>query len=449
MSSRIAARAPQAGAAPRPEIDNLDSFLDDAAHYPGGHARGVVRPRSTDEITACLRRTHRILPIGAQSSLTGGATPFGDVVLSTDRLNSISIAGDQARVDAGATLQSLQDALARSGRWFPPVPTYLGAFAGGAVATCAAGAATFKYGTVRDWVEGLTIVLAGGDVLTIARGECVASEEGIFEIETSTGVRVVRIPDIRMPDVAKRSAGYFLKPGMDLVDLFIGSEGTLGVIAQVIFRTASKPAAVCRALVPVPTEALAIALTGELRLASQATWRARDPRGIDVAAIEHLDARSIAVIREDGIDRKLEVALPSGAAVVLLIDLEVKAERQRHDQREGQCEQGQFELIDGEFNHLIDSTTVFPPVTSSSAARKDLNSIAPSIEASTGAGGGRRSCRCRAPPGSKNALDREQDQAEGDRHQEGEAAGDDDVGHEADPLAQDRFAEAAAMGKGR
>ena len=77
-----------------------------------------------------------------------------------------------------------------------------------------------------------------------------------------------------------------------------------------IFKTASKPGAVCRAFVPVPTEAVAIALTGELRLASQETWRARDPRGIDIAAIEHLDARSIAVIREDGIDRKLEVALP-------------------------------------------------------------------------------------------------------------------------------------------
>ena len=326
MSFRIAARPPQAGAAPRPEIENLDSFLDDAAHYPGGHARGVVRPRSTAEISACLRGTHRVLPVGAQSSLTGGATPFGDVVLSTDRLNSISIAGDQARVDAGATLQSLQDALARSGRWLPPVPTYLGAFAGGAVATCAAGAATFKYGTVREWVEGLTIVLAGGDVLTIARGECAASEEGIFEIETSTGVRVVRIPGIRMPDVPKHSAGYFLKPGMDLVDLFIGSEGTLGVVAQVIFKTASKPGAVCRALVPAPAEAVAIALTGELRRASRETWRARDPRGIDIAAIEHLDARSIALIREDGIDRKLEVALPSGAAVVLLIDLELPAD---------------------------------------------------------------------------------------------------------------------------
>jgi D-lactate dehydrogenase (cytochrome) len=76
-------------------------------------------------------------------------------------------------------------------------------------------------------------------------------------------------------------------------------------------------------LVPVPSEPAAIALTGELRAASQETWRSRDPRGIDIAAIEHIDARSIAVIREDGVDRKLDVTLPSGASIALLIDLEL------------------------------------------------------------------------------------------------------------------------------
>ena len=321
----MTARPPSTGAASKPETENIGSFLEDAAHYPGGHAIGVLRPASIDEVSACLRSDTRILPIGAQSSLTGGATPFGDVVLSTDRLTTISIEGDLARVGAGVALQTLQDELAKGGRWFPPVPTYLGAFAGGAVATCAAGAATFKYGTVREWIEGLTIVLAGGDVLTIFRGQCVASD-GTFEVETSTGMRVVRVADIGMPNVSKRSAGYFLAPGMDLVDLFIGSEGTLGVIAEAIFRTAERPAAICRALVPVPTEEIAIALTGDLRRASQETWRARDPRGIDIAAIEHIDARSIAVIREDGINRKLDVTLPSGASVALLIDLELSAD---------------------------------------------------------------------------------------------------------------------------
>jgi D-lactate dehydrogenase (cytochrome) len=326
----VAARPPATIAAPQAEVDRVGGFLEDAAHYPGGHADAVVHPRSIDEVSACLREARRVLPVGAQSSLTGGATPFGDLVLSTERLDDISVSSDHARVGAGVPLQIVQDQLAAAGRWFPPVPTYLGAFAGGAVATCAAGAATFKYGTVREWVSGLTIVLAGGDVLELSRGECVASD-GRFTIETSSGTRTIVLPDLRMPDVAKRSAGYFIAPGMDLVDLFVGSEGTLGVIVDAVLRTAPLPAGLCRALVPVPSETLAIDLAGELRDAAMTTWRTRDPLGIDLSAIEHIDARSIAVIREDGVDRKLDITLPSGAAVALLIDLELSKDAMSTD----------------------------------------------------------------------------------------------------------------------
>jgi len=314
---------PASAASPTPELESVESFLEDAAHYPGGKAEGVVRPASIDDVSACLRDARAILPVGAQSSLTGGATPFGGLVLSTARLTAVSVEPDRVHVGAGVPLQVLQDELLKTGRWFPPVPTYLGAFAGGAVATCAAGAATFKYGTVRDWVDGLTIVLAGGDVLKLSRGEHIAGPDGVFEIETATGVRRVQIPDLRMPDVPKRSAGYFLAPGMDLIDLFIGSEGTLGVIVQATFRTAPVPGGICRALVPVPTEEAAIALTGELRAAAKQTWRSGDPNGIDLAAIEHIDARSIQVVREDGVDRKLDIELPIGTGVVLMIDLEL------------------------------------------------------------------------------------------------------------------------------
>src|SRR5687767_2114132 len=74
-----------------------------------------------------------MLVVGAQSSLTGGATPAGDIVVATELLNDIRRDGDRLRVGAGVPLQSVQDTLFRFGRWFPPVPTYLGAFAGGAV----------------------------------------------------------------------------------------------------------------------------------------------------------------------------------------------------------------------------------------------------------------------------------------------------------------------------
>jgi D-lactate dehydrogenase (cytochrome) len=129
------------------------------------------------------------------------------------------------------------------------------------------------------------------------------------------------------------------------------------VIADVTFRTAPVPGGLCRALVPVPGEAAAIALVGELRTAAIETWRTKDPRGIDIAAIEHIDARSIGVIREDGIDRKLEIALPSGSAVVLLIDLELPPQHAAADlwsQLESARDTGVADSALGRFCRLLD-----------------------------------------------------------------------------------------------
>jgi D-lactate dehydrogenase (cytochrome) len=318
--------------APETDPELLSRFKDDAAHYSGGNAAAVFRPRRVEEVSACLRSQARVLAVGAQSSLTGGATPAGDIIIATDRLTEMAIDRDRVRVGAGVPLQVIQDALARRGRWFPPVPTYLGAFAGGVVATCAAGAATFKYGTVRNWVEAITVVLAGGDILEINRGEYLASADGAFDIETSTGTRSIRLPALTLPDVPKISAGYFVKPGMDLIDLFIGSEGTLGVIAEVTLRTAPLPPGLCRAFVPVSDERRGIELAGDLRNAAMATWRSRDANGIDIASIEHLDARSIDVVREDGVDRRLDVALPAGTGIALLIDIELPEAAASRDQ---------------------------------------------------------------------------------------------------------------------
>jgi D-lactate dehydrogenase (cytochrome) len=303
-------------------VNDVGPFLEDAAHYPGGHAAGIVFPRDTQEIADILASGDSVLPIGAQSSLTGGATPMGETILATSKMTRImQLTESHVRVQAGVTVKALRDYLAAAGAWFPPAPTFTGACAGGIVATNAAGAATFKYGTTREWVEGLTVVLADGTIVELRRGDCVA-RDGRLDVPTRGGHVVVPVPSYRPPDVAKRSAGYHAAADMDLVDLFIGSEGTLGVITDVTFRILSPAPASALALVPCPSEAQGLELVDAIRRASRETWQSRDPNGIDAAAIEHLDRRSIEIVREDGADTRHNVSLPPDTQMALLVQLE-------------------------------------------------------------------------------------------------------------------------------
>ncbi|HJZ72802.1 MAG TPA: FAD-binding oxidoreductase [Vicinamibacterales bacterium] len=305
------------------DADVIAAHLEDAAHFPGGFASGIAAPASEAEVAALLRASPAVLPIGAQSSLTGGATPRGELLLSTARLNRIVAIGDDwIRAEAGVTLVALDAALAHSGRHYPPVPTFTGAFVGGIVSTNAAGAATFKYGATRDWVRAITVVLANGDILDIERGRTRA-RSGRFELTLSDGVVSVSVPTYRLPQVAKVSAGYFAAPEMDLIDLFIGSEGTLGVITAVTLRVLPVRPAICLAFVPFVERDAALSLVSTLRRAAQATWRGLDAHGLDISAIEHMDARSLEILRDDGVDRACGVTIPASAAIALLIALDL------------------------------------------------------------------------------------------------------------------------------
>ena len=205
-----------------------EAMLRDAAHFPGGHAAGVVYPRTTAEVADILVRSASVLPIGAQSSLTGGATPMGELLMSTSKMTRvISRNVDQVTVEAGLSVAALQEELAETKAWFPPAPTFTGASAGGIVSTNAAGAATFKYGATRGWVEGLVVVLADGTILDLKRGDRTA-RDGRMLVETNSGPVAIPVPSYTMPDVPKRSAGYYARPDMDLIDLFVGADRDAG-----------------------------------------------------------------------------------------------------------------------------------------------------------------------------------------------------------------------------
>jgi D-lactate dehydrogenase (cytochrome) len=310
----------------------LASFLEDAAHFPGGHAAGLVVASDEADVAAALRGSAAVLPIGAQSSLTGGATPRGELLVSTRALNRIlDITPERVRLQAGTTLAELDAALEPLGRYYPPAPTFAGAFVGGTIATNAAGAGTFKYGTTRDWVHALTIVLPTGDVLDVERGSTFAHDDGYFQIVLREETITVPVPTYRMPAVPKVSAGYFAAPNMDLIDLFVGAEGTLGIITEVTLRVLPSRPAMCLAFVPFRDRAGAFAFVTRIRDQAPEAWNTRGARGLNISAVEYMDQRCLELLREDGIDAATGISWPTGTAMALLVTLELRADTRTED----------------------------------------------------------------------------------------------------------------------
>jgi D-lactate dehydrogenase (cytochrome) len=305
--------------------DVLATLRRDAAAMHGSGAAGLIEPRSTEQLARWLRDnpTTPLLAQGALTSLTGGATPDGDVVVSLRRMTQLRVSdsGENVQADAGVVLANLQQALADRGLYYPPAPTHDGATIGGNVSTNAAGAATFKYGTTRDWVNRIRMVLRNGDVLALRRGDHIVRAAEVLRFEGSRTFEL-RMPVYESPAIKKSSAGYFARSPMDLIDLFIGSEGTLGFITEAELRVVPRPRVVT-GLVFASRIDRAIALVGELRERSEATRRGDRLDGLDVRSIELFDRRCLELLREENKLREHAVDVPESAVACLLFEQEV------------------------------------------------------------------------------------------------------------------------------
>ena len=174
----------------------------------------VVWPESTDEVARVLTAAHArgvpVTPFAAGTSLEGNATPvFGGIVVDLTRLTGIvEVRPDDFQIDvrAGTMGTDIDEAVAQHGLFFPPLPSSGDlSTIGGMIANDASGMGTVKYGEIADWLLGLEVVLADGTVVT-------------------TGSRAI-----------KSSSGY------NLTDLFVGSEGTLGIITRATLELAGVP----------------------------------------------------------------------------------------------------------------------------------------------------------------------------------------------------------------
>jgi D-lactate dehydrogenase (cytochrome) len=223
--------------------DEIQSFLSDASHMRDGQAERVVFPENPEEVAVILREaSEKGTPVtvsGAGTGTVGGRIPFTGIVLATDKLDQIKSVvhkegGGRACAEAGVRLGDLQRFVESENLFYPPDPTERSCFLGGTVATNASGARTFKYGPTRKYVQRLKIALATGDLIDLHREELQADAMGRIKIPLPSGrLLEAQLPAYHMPHTRKHASGYYAAPEMDVLDLFIGSEGTLGVILEV------------------------------------------------------------------------------------------------------------------------------------------------------------------------------------------------------------------------
>ena len=268
--TRRTQRAPEAALAELKACLGPTGYLDDPAEIAPlcrswrdgwqGATLLVARPATVDQVAEvvkiCARHGLPIVPQGGNTGLTGASQPHDDgseIILSTSRLNrvrEIDTQNDTMTVEAGCILADLQRAAADAGRLFPLSLAAEGTCQiGGNLSTNAGGTQVLRYGNTRNLVLGVEVVLADGQIWNGLRG------------------------------LRKDNTGY------DLKQLFIGAEGTLGIITAAVLRLFPMPSDVQTCLVAIPDAAAAVTLLS----------RMRDAVGDQVTGFELMQRRAVAI----------------------------------------------------------------------------------------------------------------------------------------------------------
>ncbi|KAA9220683.1 MULTISPECIES: FAD-binding oxidoreductase [Aerococcus] len=190
-----------------------DKYLTTFIHESeAGHAEGIIYPENEEEIVEAVKKAQaegkKLVTIGGHTALAGGTYPQGEILLNLEKMNQILDLDKETltlTVEAGVTLNQVRDYLEGSGYFYAPDPGEKRATVAGNAATNAGGMRAIKYGVTRDNIRSMRVVLANGEVINAGSLN------------------------------NKDSSGY------DLKDLFIGSEGTLGIISQLQLKLRVEP----------------------------------------------------------------------------------------------------------------------------------------------------------------------------------------------------------------
>lgn len=284
--------------------EEIQNYLSDASNYKG-YCEAVYFPESKDDIISILKDANRlnkkVTVSGNGTGLTGARVPEGGIVISTERLNKIieiNTKQGYAIVEPAVLLSDFLNELKTSGYFYPPDPTEKNCFIGGTVATNASGAKTFKYGATRNYVEELEIILPTGDEISLRRGQY-KSKNYTLNLFTENGKPItLSLPRFKLP-VTKNASGYYTSEDADGVDLFIGSEGTLGIFTKIKLKILPLPEKVISAVFFFNYEQDALHFIEEAREKSFNSRKNKSVNEIDALALEFFDHNSLRFLKSD------------------------------------------------------------------------------------------------------------------------------------------------------
>lgn len=253
------------------EKEHQDYLRDESRKV--GNAESISFPKNEFEIIDILEslKINKTLVTlqGARTGIAAGAVPGGGHILNLSRMNKVlGLRYDDKldtfflRVQPGVLLSEVKEMLKKrefeTENWskeslhsleklkssqnyfFSPDPTETTASIGGMLACNASGACSFKYGPTRNHIQEIRVILIDGSAVTLKRERDI-STKGMFSIKTDSG-KIINgtIPKYHMPQV-KNASGYYVNQNMDLLDLFIGSDGTLGIITEIELKLLKEP----------------------------------------------------------------------------------------------------------------------------------------------------------------------------------------------------------------
>lgn len=312
----------------RKVISGDEEYLRDESKKVGS-AESISFPETQAQVCEIMAQMSKTgTPVTVQGSRTGlaaAAVPFGGHVLNLSRMDKVTgmhQEGDRffITVQPGVILQKLNKAIAArsfdTSSWsetdketykafckapvqmFTPDPTESTAAIGGMVACNASGARSYHYGATRNHVNAVRFVLANGETVALRRGQVFAKGRDITLYTEQGQTITAKLPTYTMP-ACKNASGYFCKEDMDVIDLLIGSDGTLGVMTEFELALLPVPKILWGVTCFFPNQEKAVAYTKLVR-------EIKD----NVAAIEYFDACALDILRRQKAESTAFSGLP-------------------------------------------------------------------------------------------------------------------------------------------